>query len=476
MNKKIFLTSILILCGLVYAEGKSMRITGKVTNTEGKGIPGVVVNDGVNFTITDNKGTWTIMTDTIVSKFVSISTPAEYQLPEKEGLARFYKPIREVLKKGKCLFVLQRRKKDADKFSFIAISDPQVKTEQDMERWTEETVMDLRQTVDSIGSYREVVGMTLGDLVFDEMGLYNSYASSLKNTGAVFFQTIGNHDFNKAYQDLHNMRNGSPHYAEEYYHKYFGPTDYSFNVGKVHIISMKSINYVGHRKYVEALTDAQLEWLEKDLSYVKRGTTVFVNMHAAGWNIEHGGGNIRNAEELEKTFQGYNVHFFCGHTHFFQNVEVSDSLYQHNISAACGSWWTGNVGQSGAPNGYLIVDADGDNIRWHYKPTGHSINVQMRIYKPGEFRRAKSFLVANVWDYDSKCKVMVSEDENGFVPMELFSEVDERYIRQQNAVNKDEKEILSTHLFKFKLKKETKEVKVRYINRFGEIYDEMVKL
>lgn len=476
MKEKFFLTIFLMLTILTFADAKSMRIMGRVIDTDGKGIPEVVVNDGVNFTTTDKNGRWTLMTDTLESKFISISTPSEYVLPEKEGLALFYKPLREVLKRGKCLFVLKKRGNITDKFSFIAISDPQVKTENNMKRWIGETVSDLRRTIDSISINREVVGMTLGDLVFDEMGLYDSYATSLKNTGAVFFQTIGNHDFDKDYQDLHNMRNGSPHYAEEKYYKYFGPTDYSFNIGSVHIISMKSINYVGHKKYVEALTDAQLEWLENDLKYVKKGSTIFVNMHAAGWNVENGDGNIRNAIELSNILKGYNVHFFCGHTHFFQNVEVNDSLYQHNISAACGAWWAGNVGQCGAPNGYLIVDADGEKISWHYKPTKQPINVQMRIYKPGEFRRAKSFLVANVWDYDSKCKVMVSEDGNDFVPMQLIKEVDEQYIRQQNAVNKDEKEILSTHLFKFKLKKETKEVKVRFINRFGEIYDEMVIL
>lgn len=459
------------------ADGKTtVKVSGSVVTTEGKGIAGVVVNDGVNFTTTDRNGRWTMTSDTTVSKFVSISTPADYELPQKEGLALFYKPLRDVARQGRCRFVLKPRKVKTQRFSFVAISDPQVKTEGDIERWRNETTADLKETIDSISADREVIGMTLGDLVFDEMGLYGRYAASLKNTGAVFFQTIGNHDFNKAYQDLHNMRCGSPRYAEEYYHRFFGPTDYSFNIGKVHVISMKSINYVGHRKYVEALTDAQLEWLEKDLGYVKKGTTVFINMHAAGWNVAHADGNIRNAEELVTALKGYNVHFFCGHTHFFQNVEVNDSLYQHNISAACGSWWTGGVGQSGAPNGYLIVDADGDNVRWHYKPTGLPATVQMRVYKPGDFRRAKSFLVVNVWDYDKKCSVTVAEDDSDFIAMERFNEVDENYIRQQNAVNKDEREVLSTHLFKFKPKKGTKIVRVRFVNRFGETFEETVRL
>ena len=54
--------------------------------------------------------------------------------------------------------------------------------------------------------------------------------------------------------------------------------------------------------------------------------------------------------------ENYNVHVFSGHTHFFQNNEVSPVLYEHNIGAACGGWWTGWVNQCGAPNGYMVVE------------------------------------------------------------------------------------------------------------------------
>ena len=96
--------------------------------------------------------------------------------------------------------------------------------------------------------------MTLGDLVWDNMPLFEEYRESVKNTGAVFFQCIGNHDFDKQYQDLHNMEAGTPVYGEMVYGSYFGPTDYSFNIGKAHIVTMKDINYVGGKNYVESLT------------------------------------------------------------------------------------------------------------------------------------------------------------------------------------------------------------------------------
>ena len=50
-------------------------------------------------------------------------------------------------------------------------------------------------------------------------------------------------------------------------------------------------------------------------------------------------GNLRNADELAEVLKGYNVHVFNGHTHYFENSEVTPTLYEHNIGAACGAWW-----------------------------------------------------------------------------------------------------------------------------------------
>lgn len=46
-------------CGMCLASGAQeamLRFNGKVTDQSGKGIPGVVVNDGVHFTKTDKLG------------------------------------------------------------------------------------------------------------------------------------------------------------------------------------------------------------------------------------------------------------------------------------------------------------------------------------------------------------------------------------------------------------------------------------
>ena len=70
----LFLT--LGLMSMKAGDTTSITIKGYVKDATGKGIKGVVVNNGTNFTITDKKGAWTLPTDTLVSKFISISTPA----------------------------------------------------------------------------------------------------------------------------------------------------------------------------------------------------------------------------------------------------------------------------------------------------------------------------------------------------------------------------------------------------------------
>ena len=448
-------------------------VSGRVVDVDGRGFGGVVVNDGVRFTTTDGGGHWTLRTDTLVSKFISISTPAAYRLPESDGIAAgFYVPVADALAAGSHDFVLERRGEECDTFSYIAISDPQTGNLSDMKRWREETLPDIRQTVRRLSRGGEVIGVALGDIVFDDMSLYDDYVESVRNTGMTLFHCIGNHDFDRRYASLDNMRLGAVRYGEMEYNRRFGPTDYSFNIGKAHVITMKNIDYKGCGRYVERMSERQLEWLANDLKYVPRGSLVILNMHAAGWNVAGGSGNMRNAGRLAEVLRGYDVHVFCGHTHFFQNVEVSKSLYQHNIGAACGAWWTGHVNRCGAPNGYMTVRVEGKTVKWHYKPTGHSADRQMSIYGVEKDERKDGYLVANVWDYDSGCTVEWYQDGRSMGRMERFTAVDPAYASSQGRLMPDSE---TPHLFRCRPADGAGVVRIVFTNRFGEKYSAEVK-
>lgn len=118
MNKN--LSKILLLAsigamplGMAAQQASSFVFSGKVKDIKGKGIAGVVVNNGRSFVQTNSLGEWTLPTDTNVCKFVSISTPSSYVLPCQKSLAKgFYVRVDELVKDhSRHDFILEKRKK-----------------------------------------------------------------------------------------------------------------------------------------------------------------------------------------------------------------------------------------------------------------------------------------------------------------------------------------------------------------------------
>ena len=464
---------VVALATVMAANAQKFVFKGSVKTADGKAIQGVVVNNGTDFTTTDAKGQWTLCTDTCVSKFVQISTPADYVLPKSKSIAKgFYVSVGQLVK-DKCRhnFVLQPRDTKDNTFYYIAISDPQVKNDKHMELWRSQTVEDLKATTDALSKEHEVVTMTLGDIVWDNMQLFDDYAESIQQLPITAFQCIGNHDFDRRYQALNNMPYGSGVYGEQAYCTHFGPTDYSFNIAGVHVVTLKNINYMGKKGYREQFTEAQLAWLRRDLSYVPKGSMVIINMHAALWNPVAKEVNVLNANDLKSVLRGYRVHIFNGHTHFFHNNTVGNDIYEHNIGAACGAWWRGDVNRCGAPNGYLVVKASADSLTSQYKPTGGDYAQQMRVYSKGEFLSQPYSVVANVWDCDSLTTVEWYEDGQYRGKMTQFTDSDERYLQSRGS---HVKECVTTHLFKATPAWGSHEVKVVVKNRFGQVHTETV--
>nr|WP_320039333.1 calcineurin-like phosphoesterase family protein [uncultured Bacteroides sp.] len=455
------------------ADKAGMNVKGVVTDASDKPIEGVVVNDGSNFTLTNDKGVYYLPTNLQQSSFVTISVPADYQLPSTSGIASgYYAKLSSDKKVNQCNFTLRERTAPLSEFTYLAISDPQVKNTTQLGRFSEETIVDLKNYA-TLHSDKEIIGMTLGDNVWDAMGLFPLYKATVSNLGFTIFHTIGNHDFDLNYNDRHNTTDASVNYAEKTYESFFGPTDYSFNIGNVHVVTMKSIDYFKNKEYTTKFSTEQLEWLKKDLSYVKSGSLVFLNLHAPTSNRStDGSGNISNAAQLMKILKDYRVHIFAGHTHFYENEEVTSTIYEHNIGAACGAWWAGEVNKDGSPNGFLVVDVKGDDVKWHYKATGSNLNYQFRVYKPGEFATQPGYLVVNYWDWDTRCQVKWYEDGVLKGTMEQFQDEDQDYITMKGEASG----YRTLHLFRATPSVGTKSITIEVTNRFGEVYTENVSI
>ena len=88
-----------------------------------------------------------------------------------------------------------------------------------------------------------------------------------------FFQTIGNHDH---LNETDNNVTTTYWKSIENFQKYFGPQNYSFNRGDVHIISMDNVLHGEQpdqgedQEFAAGFYDWQFEWLKQDLSYVPK--------------------------------------------------------------------------------------------------------------------------------------------------------------------------------------------------------------
>ena len=208
--KSIRFLSLLLLLNLFAAGGyavdqpvkKEIVVSGVVTDTQKQPVAGVVVTDGVNFTQTDDKGRYQLVSDPAQSKFVYLSVPADYKTNVENALpVGYYARIDAKKKKNRCDFSLVKREQPVQDFTFIAISDPQARNEEQLDRFASETVVDLKETLKQLSS-QEVYGMVLGDIVWDVMPLYDSYKKVISDLDLTMYHVIGNHDFDQQYTAL----------------------------------------------------------------------------------------------------------------------------------------------------------------------------------------------------------------------------------------------------------------------------------
>ena len=242
-----------------------------------------------------------------------------------------------------------------------------------------------------------------------------------------FFQCIGNHDHTAVSSIVGNYDNDESKVFSEtdIYADYvstadfvstFGPTDYSFDRGKAHIVVMDDVGCYGYTTkkklpdgytcdYTGGLSDAQLEWLKKDLEMVsdKEDKLVVFCCHIP-FRLSSGADGYKNFQNvLILLSQFHEAHIMDGHTHYSQNHIHSDyvckggkPIYEHVHGAACGAFWNSNSSKTGSPNGYNVYKVSGNSITsWICKGAGRSEDYQMRIYDGNQAWGNESGLVAN---------------------------------------------------------------------------------
>ncbi|MBD5196630.1 MAG: hypothetical protein HDS89_04145 [Bacteroidales bacterium] len=379
-------------------------IYGIVESAEGP-IAGVVVSDGVNTTVTDEKGIYQLASDKKLG-YVFISVPSGYECQLNGVFPDHYRTLVSPANMAENQS-FKLNKVDQSNYSLIFMGDMHVASRSvnnDLGQFRK-VAADIKNYVNQKGG--KIYGITLGDMTWD---LYwytqkygpADYAKTINEvlSGLPIYHTIGNHDNDM--NGFGNLNTKSPFATS------VAPPYYSFNIGDVHYIMLDNVDcatYVAgdgsvnrdQRQIAGQIYDPQWEWLKNDLQYVDKSTPILVMMHVpvfATTGVDKFSKEMKDADKLLAAFDGYNlVHYVTGHTHRSYNLVPEDAaaegrnIYEHNLSAICSDWWWSGAltpgllqATDGTPSGYGVWDITGKDIKWIYKCTGKDENFQFRSY------------------------------------------------------------------------------------------------
>jgi C terminal of Calcineurin-like phosphoesterase/N terminal of Calcineurin-like phosphoesterase/Calcineurin-like phosphoesterase len=473
MQRRKFLQQIALLTGGFIASsfvpagillGTDTKIKGRVLSN-GVGLSNVVISDGYTVIVTDRKGRYELKAhpDAIA---IFISTPAGHEFIHEDGICRHYRSITEINRKKEINFKLNTLNKKDEEHQFIIWADPQVKNAKDVRKMMEESVPDVQNLVAGLAPGTLMHGITVGDIVWDELQLFAEYDKAVKQMGIPFYQCLGNHDM--------DYRKGGDETSDDTFQKTYGPTYYSFNRGKAHYIVMDNVRYLGKdREYDGFIQQHQLDWLQKDLSFVPPENLVILCIHIP----VHSG--TKNRDALYAILQNRQVHIMSGHTHYHVNA-INKNIYEHNHGTVCGAWWTGPICEDGTPGGYGVYKVNGTQLSWQYKATGKPLTYQMKIYVQ-PYDATQKQVIVNIWNHDPAWKTNYWLDGVSKGELQQFEGIDP--LAYSTMLGPDlpkprgfAEPKKTKHLFRTIVPAATNEIKIMATDRFGNQYTDTARI
>ena len=427
-------------------------VSGCVKDTNGNPIEGVAVSDGFTVVTTDSNGFYH-MAASSDAWYIYISVPSEYEVPINEyGQPCFYKKYERDTKRYHFTLTPLAGGKES-KFALFTFADPQVTNSTNLGRF-KTTIPLIKEYVTEVSSTGlPCYGITLGDLLSNTSAnnddayrdnMRDEFAAS--NVGMPVFQVMGNHDccyytpnnpiFADETSSTYNLK------AQRAHETMFGPVNYSFNRGDVHIVAMRDIVYKSNTTTTNEVgfLPAQVEWLEQDLALVPKDKLLLLCVHIQLLNR-----TPNYTQDVLKMLNEFNeVHVLSGHTHIQHNYihkyegSPYTNIYEHNTCALCGPWWHAKVAGDGSPSGYNVFVANGNTlVDWYYM--GYNADAgenkrshQMRLYRGNAvygadaptdtasnpygikgyygFNYGEDYILANVYNADNDWVIKVYED------------------------------------------------------------------
>jgi hypothetical protein len=370
---------------------------GTVTDqATGAGIPGVLVSNGHDVVPTAHDGSWRLPVADGQSIFVI--KPAGWEVPRgDEALPRFFhlhQPYASpatfdarfpgVAPTGPLPAHIDFplvRSAEFERFDVLLVADTQPHNATELGFVRDALLSCVPATAAAFAIHH-------GDVMGDDLDLYERYVGMLGATGIPWHHCPGNHDM--------NLETPDGRFAFETWKRIFGPTHYAFQHGRATFILLNNVDYLGRgnfatgeRGYRGRIGPKQLAFVENLLHHVPRDQLVVVSMHIPLVNFEEPLSEADTTVDRDAllallarhphtvSFSGHShttEHHYLGVEHGFARAEPH---HHHVLTAACGSWWSGppdhrgipvSVSRDGSPKGFHVLSIDGNRYATRFVP------------------------------------------------------------------------------------------------------------
>ncbi|MGY3264353.1 calcineurin-like phosphoesterase C-terminal domain-containing protein [Lysobacter sp. HA35] len=417
------------------------------------GLANMRVSDGVRIVTTSADGRFDLPAEPGRTLFVI--KPAGFDAPRRsDGLPLFWAhaphPFAPVLRYGGVRdagttcpsFGLRPAKPRRGDLDVLVFADTQPKSKVDVGYYERDIVEPLRRRD---GAPAADLGLTLGDVVSDDLSLYPDMTAVTTRLGAPWLHVAGNHDVDAdAKSDADALLT---------FRQQFGPDTFAWEEPQADFVILDDvISRPGQKPaYIGGLRDEQFAFLEHYLPTHDAKRLLVIAVHIP--LFPDGGETFRSADR-ERLFALLkdvpHVLVLSAHGHvqrqFFHDEKSgwhgASPLHEYNSGAACGAYWSGvknaagvpdSTMPDGTPNGTarLIVSRDG-SYKLSWQPAGVTadsgdLTRTMRVHAPRVLRRGAYpawGVYANVWMGTPDQRTEFRVDGGDWAPMKRVEQPD----------------------------------------------------
>ncbi len=449
--------AVLIVISIFFAVGNGIAANSTATGTvfldtngnqvkddNEKGLPGVRVSNGQDIVQTDADGRYALaVTDDTI---IFVIKPRGFMTPVNENrLPKFYyihKPhgspdglkyagIAPTGPLPESIDFPLTEQSEPDTFKVLVFGDTQPYNMQEIE-WLAHDV------VEEIIGTDAVFGISLGDLVGDDLSLFHPLNEVMATVGIPWYNVHGNHDMNFLATD--------DRYADETFERVYGPACYSYDWGPVHFINIDNVHFYRNAenkpRYASEVGEQQLTFIRNNLAFVPKDQLIVLSFHIPLTEM-------RDVDKLMNLLGDRpNTLSLSAHTHFQRDDFVGPDHgwhgdaphHHHNHATTSGSWWRGALDEvgiphttmrDGAPNGYGIFTFSGNQYSIRFKAARRPADYQMNVWTPWEVASTETHntdIIVNVFGGTKRSTVEFRLGEVGeWEPMTYMPQEDPYY-------------------------------------------------